>query len=158
MTGFEEISSLRIFYAFDLPLSGDETVSLLQSTGHTTERIAPIVRNTVPIEKVKAFLEYNEEFQVSSVLRSLTYAGMHPPLYYLGLHYVMRLLDNDPFKLRLLSTIFSVLSIAAMYFLGKAVCDRKTGLCAAAFLALSAYGVSFGPMVRPYPLALLLAT
>jgi uncharacterized membrane protein len=129
---------------------------MLQSSGHSRADTGPILRKIIPIEKVKTLIKYEKDLPVSSVFESLRYAGMHPPLYYVMLHYVLRYLGNEALTVRLLSVFFSTLSIVVMYFLGKKVRDEKTGLYAAVFLALSAYGVTYGPMVRPYPLALLL--
>ncbi len=149
---------LRIFYALDLPLSGDEAgVGLLQASGQALMFREKLPRQSCPIEQVREFISYSEDYSIADVLRSLRHAGMHPPLYYVMLHYVLKYIGNDALALRMISVIISMLSIVFIYQLGKSVYSEKAGILSALFLAISAYGVMYGPMVRPYPLAMLIS-
>ena len=53
-------ASLRIFYALNLPLSGDEPISLLQSTEHTTEHIVDDFSMVLSSIKVNTLTEYDK--------------------------------------------------------------------------------------------------
>lgn len=148
---------LRIAFALDIPLSGDEVVSVLQATGQATTYQNNHWPNNVPLSELKNLISYSENYSVRDTFISLRDAGMHPPFYYIVLRYLLKYFGNDAFILRLLSIIFSLLSIVCIYQLGKTVCNDKVGLLSALILAFSAYGIEYGAMVRPYPLAMFLS-
>lgn len=149
---------LRLWYAVDLPLSGDEVgVGVLQATGQATTYAERLTGDITSLQTIRGFIEYSPEFSAPDVLRSLRFAGMHPPLYYMVLHYLIRFIGNDAPTLRLFSVVLSSASILALYCLGRALQGRAVGISAAVLLALAPYGVMYGSLVRPYPLAMLLA-
>jgi uncharacterized membrane protein len=150
-------AALRVFYATGVPLSGDESVGLLQATGQATGYRQRLPHSAVAVSEIKKFVSYSGDFSAKDVLSSLRYAGMHPPLYYLGLHYVLKYLGNEPMVLRGVSIVFSLLSVVLVYRLGRAVYGETAGLYGALLLAVSMYGVMYGVMVRPYPLAMFLS-
>lgn len=59
-----------------------------------------------------------------------------PPGYYLLMHFVQRWLGDSEFALRLPSAIAGILSIPAIYALGKLLYSREVGLYAAALIAV----------------------
>lgn len=145
-------------FALNLPLSGDEVgVGVLQATGQSLlfEESLPV--GNVPISEIKKYVNYSTDHGVQDVVHSLQFAGMHPPFYYLLLHYIIQFLDNSVITLRLFSLVFSVLSIAAIFLLGKAMHSEFLGLLSALFLTLSAYCLQYSVMVRPYPLLMFLS-
>lgn len=147
---------LRIFYAMDVPLSGDEALGLLKASGQAVGYEDRLGEENVPISEIKKFVSYSKGFSVRDVLGSLRHRGMHPPFYYLGLHYVLKYIGGGGFTLRLISIFLSLLCVVYIYRLGRAVYDENVGLCSAFLLAISTYGVMYGAMVRPYPLAMLI--
>lgn len=82
---------------------------------------------------------------------------VHPPLYFLALHYWMVLAGDSEFAVRLLSVIFGCLSVAAIYQIGKTLFDRETGLLCALFLAVTRMQVEFSQEARMYSLLVLLS-
>ena len=76
----------------------------------------------------------------------------HPPFYYFILHYWAVFWGNSEISIRLLSSIFGLLSIAMIYLTGKLLFDRWTGLIAALFLALSQFHIYFSQEARMYTL------
>lgn len=74
----------------------------------------------------------------------------HPPLHYLVLHYWMDLFGDSPTSTRLLSVLFSIATILAVYRLGVELYDDRAGLVSAFVIALSVYHVHYGQMVRMY--------
>ncbi|HEY3998819.1 MAG TPA: glycosyltransferase family 39 protein, partial [Candidatus Xenobia bacterium] len=95
-------------------------------------------------------------------LKVLEFVGdfeQHPPLYYLFIHAIYQYWAS-PFMLRLPSALFSIVSVAALYALGRAVASPRVGLWSAAMLAFCAYELPFAQEIRMYPMlmALLLAT
>lgn len=144
-------AALRLYYARDIPLLGDEVVSLLQATGQGLEYNERIPQGVFDLQQVQALMQYNPDRSAADVTASLRYGGMHPPGYYVLLHYVMRFAGNEALTLRLVSILFSLGSVVCVYFLGRELFGRKAGLYSAFFMAISAYAVKWSAMVRPYP-------
>lgn len=80
---------------------------------------------------------------------------VHPPLYFILLHFWQKA-DQGITFLRLFSVLIGLLTIPSVYFLGKVLFDRSTGLIAAFFLAISPVHISSSQTVRGYVLLLLL--
>lgn len=89
---------------------------------------------------------------VWEIYRSITANDTHPPLYHILLHYWGRLFGYDLLAARLLSVTLSTLCIPAVWLLGRALADGRTGLLAAALMALSPFQVFHGQQARMYPL------
>ncbi|HYJ47545.1 MAG TPA: glycosyltransferase family 39 protein [Pyrinomonadaceae bacterium] len=85
-----------------------------------------------------------------------TAKDVHPPLYYFALHYWIELFGDTEFSSRLLSALFGVLAIPAIYKLAASIYDRSTGLLAATLLALSHFHIEFSQEARMYTLLTLL--
>ena len=85
------------------------------------------------------------------------FSDVHPPLYYLLLHYWLAIGQGD-FVLRLFSTVLGVAGIAAMYSLGRVLCDENVGLVAATITAVAPYMIFYSQEVRMYALLFLLST
>ena len=84
------------------------------------------------------------------------FSDVHPPLYYLLLHYWLAIGQGD-FVLRLFSTMLGVAGIAAMYSLGRVLCDENVGLVAATVTAVVPYMIFYSQEVRMYALLFLLS-
>ena len=88
-------------------------------------------------------------------LRTLwTYQG-NMTLYYFLLRAWIHLGDSE-FMVRSLSVLFGVLTIPAMYALGKRLFDRATGLTASALLSVHSFHILWSQQARGYSLLLLL--
>jgi len=149
---------LRILYSLDLPLDGEEVgVATLQATGQAKQYSQKLPDVITPIDSIRNFIRYSPDHSAIDVFQSLRYAGMHPPFYYLLLHYIIKFFGNSAIILRAISFFASLLSIWYLYRLGKALFNEKIGLYAAAFLAFSGYGIWLGTYVRPYSLIMLLS-
>lgn len=73
----------------------------------------------------------------------------HMPFYYLYLKFFMTFFGQSDIVLRLTSTFAGILSIIAMYFVGKEK-DKKTGLLCAGFSAISSFLIYYSQEVRFY--------
>lgn len=82
---------------------------------------------------------------------------IHPPLYYALLAGWRLLVGESEFALRALSTLFSLLSIAMTYALGKRLYGSVAGLVAAAFVALNTFSIYYAQELRMYSLLALIA-
>jgi uncharacterized membrane protein len=94
---------------------------------------------------------YATQQGVSSLLTAMGDGSVHPPLYFLLLHFWLQLGDTD-FHLRLPSALFGTLSIAALYFMTAEMFDRRVGLLSALLLALSPMNLWHSQDARMYTL------
>jgi len=74
----------------------------------------------------------------------------HPPLYFLLLHFVVKLAGQSEFVLRFPSLAFSVLTVPLLYALGKHLFDRQVGILAALFGAISPLYLWYSHEARMY--------
>jgi mannosyltransferase len=75
---------------------------------------------------------------------------VHPPMYMLTLWVWVRFFGITPIATRILSTIFSLVSIFMIYLLGKKLFSEKIGLIASAILAFSAIDIYYSQETRAY--------
>ncbi len=88
---------------------------------------------------------------------NLVAQDVHVPFYHLVLHFWTLFTGNSVLMARILSLIFFVLSIPAVYFLGKRAVNKHVGLIAATLLAVSPFMNWYGNEIRMYSLMTLLA-
>jgi mannosyltransferase len=86
-----------------------------------------------------------------------TARDVHPPLYYFALHYWMLVFGDSEQAVRLLSALFGILALPALYLVASQMFDRTTGLLAAGVLALSRFHLEFSQEARMYSLLCLLS-
>jgi 4-amino-4-deoxy-L-arabinose transferase-like glycosyltransferase len=86
------------------------------------------------------------------------WTDIHPPLYYLTLHYWIPLGGTSEAGARLLSAIFDVGTIAATYAVGARLAGGWVGAVAALLVAISPFHVEFGQEARMYALLGLTST
>lgn len=83
--------------------------------------------------------------------------GQNGPLYFLILHYWIRLAGISEFAVRFLSLAFGVLIIPTVFLLGRQLFGAGNGLLAAFLMALSPYHVWYSQEARMYSLVAFLA-
>ncbi len=76
----------------------------------------------------------------------------HPPVYYILTHIWMNIFGEPLISARIISVIASVLSIFAMYQLGRALYNHRTGIFASALLTFSTFQVHYAQVARMYAL------
>jgi mannosyltransferase len=82
------------------------------------------------------------------------YAGyfeLHPPLYFIILHFWIKLFGTSEGALRTPTTIAGIISLYMIFLLGKALYDKKTGIIASLILMVSLYDIfNVCQEARPY--------
>jgi len=81
-----------------------------------------------------------------------------PPLYYLLLKVWVSLFGTSVFSTRLLSVIFSVLTVPVLFFLGQEIKNEKLGLIIIFLYAISPFSIWYANEVRMYSFLHLLFT
>jgi 4-amino-4-deoxy-L-arabinose transferase-like glycosyltransferase len=85
-----------------------------------------------------------------SEIISLTSGDVHPPLYYLLLHFWMKLFGETEVAVRMLSVCFSVLAVFVVYQLALKLFNQRAAFFAALFTALSPLHVFYAQETRMY--------
>ena len=87
-----------------------------------------------------------------------TRLDVHPPLYYIVLSGWLALTGGSVWSARLLSVVFSLLTLVATHVAGTRLAGRTAGLAAASLLAVSVFQIEFAQEARMYTQLTLLAT
>lgn len=95
---------------------------------------------------------------LKEALRLIITPDNNGPLYFLFLWGWRRLTGPSDFAVRYLSTLFSVLTVAALWQLGKTWFGKRVAGGAALLIALSPFAIWFGQEAKMYALHMLLAT
>ncbi|MBV9310527.1 MAG: glycosyltransferase family 39 protein [Solirubrobacterales bacterium] len=98
---------------------------------------------------------HQAHLSLHGMFRNLYYGDRVPPLYDLVLWVTVRIFGNSEFAVRLPSLIAGTLVIPVLYELGRELYDRRTGLIAAGFAALSPLLVWYAQEVRMYSFVVL---
>ena len=86
------------------------------------------------------------------------WTDIHPPLYYLSLHFWMIAGGHTEAGARMLSALFDTATILATYAVASRLLDRPAGALAALLVAVSTFHVEFAQEARMYALLALTST
>ncbi|WP_293338649.1 glycosyltransferase family 39 protein [Microcoleus sp. CAWBG58] len=141
------------------PLWTDEFSTLVFSLGNSFRGV-PIDR-AIALSTLLQPLQLGADAGIADVLKHLLVESNHPPVYFMVAHWWMRLFAPTEDSLvwigRSLPALLGVISVPAIYFLGKfAFNSRLVGQCAAAMMAVSPYGIYLAQEARHYTLGILL--
>ena len=93
---------------------------------------------------------HQAHLSLHDLFRNLYYGDRQPPLHHLVLWLTVRAFGDGEFAVRLPSLIAGTLVIPVLYELGRELYDRRTGLIAAAFAAVSPILIWYSQEVRMY--------
>ena len=141
------------------PLWTDEFSTLVFSLGNSFRGV-PIDR-PIDLPTLLQPLQWSPDAGIADVLNHLLLESNHPPVYFMLAHWWMRLFGPSEDSLvwigRSLPALLGVISVPAIYFLGKfAFNSRLVGQCAAAMMAVSPYGIYLAQEARHYTLGIIL--
>ena len=141
------------------PLWTDEFSTLVFSLGNSFRGVQS--DRAIDLSTLLEPLQLGAGADTGDVLRNLLLESNHPPVYFMLAHWWMRLFGPTEDSLvwigRALPALLGVISVPAIYFLGKfAFSSRLVGQCAAAMMAVSPYGIYLAQEARHYTLGILL--
>jgi len=105
-------------------------------------------------DEMYSFYIANQSFPFE-ILKKLYTEDYHAPLYFFILHFWMKFFGSSDNVLRLLSAIIGILTIPAIYFLGKTISNRTLGMISAVLLSISSLHIYYSQEVRFYILLVL---
>jgi len=82
---------------------------------------------------------------------------VHPPLYFLILHYWITLFGDSAFSVRLLSAIIGIISLFMIFRIGSSLFGSEAGLLSALIMAISEFHIWYSQDARPYSLLVLMS-
>lgn len=137
----------------------DEFATLVFSLGNDFQSVP--LNQIISINTLLQPLQPNPDATIATVVSLLLYEDNHPPLYFVLAHLWMKLFPStgeyvDLQAARSLPALFGVISIPAIYYLGKvAFNSRLVGQLSAAMMAVSPYAIFLAQEARHYTLAIL---
>jgi uncharacterized membrane protein len=93
---------------------------------------------------------------IGKIINYCRFNDVHPPFYYITLLIWEKIFGINEFSGRALSSIFGILGIIAIYFLGKEMFSKEIGIFAAAILSVNYFHLYYSQEVRMYSLLFLL--
>jgi hypothetical protein len=124
--------------------------SVLRLTGLTTQ--------SMWLDELHTMVECNPDTSLGEMYHYL-WTGMdpHPPLYFTTTYFWFKVFGHNDFNARLVAAVFGVLSIYAMYLLGKELHNRSAGIIAALLTSINYYNIYYSQEARNYSCAFLFA-
>ena len=95
--------------------------------------------------------------EVADLVRESTHSEVQPPLYALTLKGWILAFSDATETVRLLSALFGIATVGAMYALGRTLAGHRAGILAAFLTAVSAFHATFSQEAHVYPLLALCA-
>ncbi len=155
-------TALRFTNLAAKPLWLDEILTTLFSLGHSFNHI-PLYR-IFSLAELPNIFTFNPQATCPQIAETVSRESTHPPVFFCLLHsWLGRMKPNATlpdivWQVRSLPAFFGVATVAAIYLLGRVAFSPNTGLIAAAFMAVSPFGVYLSQEARHYTLPLLFIT
>jgi uncharacterized membrane protein len=134
----------------------DETLTSLRTSGYLESEYKKAVSDrTVTVTQLQRFQHENAERDARSTIRALAIDDpQHPPLYYLLERSWDAFFGGSIAARRALGAFFSLLTIPALYWLGRELLPRASSfpLIAAALFAVSPFELEYSQQAREYTL------
>lgn len=142
------------------PMWVDEVFTALFSLGQSFDRLP--LGEGIPVGEIENLFQLQPGVGCGAIAQHLTLQSTHPPLFFCMMNRWLWALQGTDlpliWQLRALPALFGVGAIAAVYGVGKLAFNRQVGLWAAAFMAVSPFGVYQSQEARHYTLPILLIT
>ena len=100
------------------------------------------------------FANQKNPFEIAKILYN---EDFHVPLYFILLHFWIKIFGQSDFMLRLMGCIVTVCSIPLTFYVCKGLFNKQTAYFSAIFLAISAFNIHYSAEVRFYGSAIFLA-
>ena len=109
------------------------------------------------LDELHTMNEADPAISWSNLFSQLKCCDPHPPLHFIITRLAFTIFGHTEFVARAISALIGTASIAALYLLGKEMCNKTVGLIAAALTCVNYYNIYYSQEARMYILAFLFA-
>lgn len=120
-------------------------------------RLYHIDFQSVWLDEIHTINEANPNVKISELYNNILAGEQMPPLYYYLVYFLFKIFGYHTLVLRLFSAVLGIISLYAIYKLGKVMYNQKTGLIAALLLAVNYFHLYHSQDGRPYGLLVLMS-
>lgn len=113
---------------------------------------------SVWLDEIHTLNESNPKQTIAELYTSLLLSDPHPPLYFILVYYLFKLIGYTTFTLHLFSAVTGVLGILTTYLLGKELFNKKVGAYSALILSINYFHLFYSQEGRMYALLFLFTT
>ena len=110
------------------------------------------------LDEVHTMIESDPDTTWEYLYAYLKTIDVHPPLHYLMQKVVFIVFGHTAYVARLFSVVAGTLGVAAIYFLGKEILNKKLGIIVAVITAVNYYALYYSQEARNYIFLFLFAT
>jgi hypothetical protein len=118
-------------------------------------RFYGLINQSMWLDELHTMNEIDPAISWSETYRYLSCCDPHPPLYYIIERMLVLIFGYTDFVARSFSAICGIISVWAMYLLGKEILSKPLGLMAALLTAVNYYNIYYSQEARCYIMALL---
>jgi mannosyltransferase len=111
---------------------------------------------SVWLDEINTLNEAAPSLSIAQMYDELLEADPHPPFYFILIHVIFKIFGYTTFVLRFTSAVIGLLGIIAVFFLGKELYSKKSGLYASLLLAINPFHLHFSQEGRMYSLLFLM--
>lgn len=148
---------LRFWHLGLKPLWLDEVITAIFSLGNNYQNLQLEV--LIPLQQVQDIFTFRSGVSCPQIAENIARQSTHPPLFFCVMHYWLGWLtplgEDWIVKLRSLPALCGVGAIAAIYGVNRIAFSPKSGIVAAAFMAVSPFAVYLSQEARHYTLPML---
>jgi uncharacterized membrane protein len=138
----------------------DEVYTIFRATGYKSGEFygQEFQNKLVTVEQIQAYQQLKSNSTAWDTVESLVLEDpQHPPLYFLMNRYWLKIFGSSIISNRILAIFISLLSVPAMYWLGRELFNSSlVGFLAALLLFFSPFEIIFAQIARQYSLLTLL--
>lgn len=110
------------------------------------------------LDEIHSINEANPNLSLSALYDVIMAGEQMPPLYFYSLYFLFKIFGYYTIVARVYSAIIGIVSIYAIYLLGKEMFNKKTGLIAATLLCVNSFHLYYSQEARPYIFLFLFTT
>ena len=110
------------------------------------------------LDEIHTMNEANPKLSFLNVYDTIMIGEQMPPLYFYSLYFLFKIFGYYTIVARLYSAIIAIVSIYAIYLLGKEMFNKKIGLIASIILCVNPFHLYYSQEARPYIFLFLFTT
>jgi mannosyltransferase len=110
------------------------------------------------VDEILSMNDSNPSHSMKQLFTDVLYWEQMPHLYFYILRFLFEIFGFTVANGRILSALFGIFGVYAIYLFGRELYNKKAGLIAALFLAVNMFHISYSQEMRPYAMLFLFTT